>query len=333
MIQRYSNVSAVPLSIGVFLATDHYDHNNDPLTISATSIIKPLRQIVLGARVPETDGVVELASMMASRIGTAIHSGIELAWADDNLRNSALESLGIPARVRALVRINPTADEVKGNPDIIPVYMEQRLSKKVGKWTVSGKFDFVGQGRLEDFKSTSAYVVQKGINDEKFTMQGSIYRWMGPDIITNPNMAIQFIIKDWSRAQASQNPTYPQAAHVERILTLKPVEEIQQYVERKLTLIEKYWDAPEDEVPQCSEDELIRSDAVFKYYSDPAKANAGGRSTKNFDDKQLAYTHLAQAGKGVVKEVPGQVTACRFCPAFPVCTQKDALVAAGDLIL
>lgn len=331
MNQRYSQVSAVPLSLGVFLAHDNYDHNPDPLHMSATTIIKPLRQIVLAARVPESDAVVDLASMMASRLGTAIHSGIEHAWI--NHYQTAMASLGFPQHVINLVRINPTADEVAANPDIIPVYMEQRLTKKVGKWTISGKFDFIGQGRLEDFKNTSAFVVMNHTNDEKFAKQGSIYRWMGPHLITQDHMAIQFIIRDWAAARARAEQNYPQRAFVERILSLEPAGDIQIYVERKLALIERYWDAPESEVPPCSDDELQRSEAVFKYYANPDNAAKGGRSTKNFNDKPTAMAHLASAGKGVVKEVPGQVTACRFCNAFAACTQKDALVAAGDLTL
>jgi hypothetical protein len=269
--------------------------------------------------------------MLPSRIGTAIHEGIERAWTN-NYRN-ALATLGINKRVIDLVRINPTAEEVKQNPDIIPVYMEQRLTKQVGKWTVSGKFDFVGQGRLEDFKKTTSFVVQRRVSDDKFTYQGSIYRWMGSDIITQDNMAIQFIITDWKKNLAATDPSYPQAPLVERILPLKPVEEVRVFVEHKLAQIEKYWDAPEDQIPQCEEDDLQRTEPLFKYYGDPAKAELGGRSTKNFDDKQAAYLHLSQAGKGVIKEVPGQVKACHFCKAFPVCTQKDDLMRAGHLIL
>lgn len=333
MTQRYNNNSNIPLSLAVFLATDHYDHNDDPNTISATTLIKPLRQIILAARIPEADAVLDLASMMQSRIGTAIHTGIETAWVNEDLRRAALFALNYPKRVVDLVRINPTANEVEENPDIIPVYMEQRLSKKVGKWTVSGKFDFIGAGRLEDFKSTTSFVVQNHTNDDKFSWQGSLYRWMGPHIITKDHMAIQFIVRDWSAQRAKADPTYPQAMNVERIIPLRSLQETEMFVKNKLALIEQYWDADEDKIPHCTNDELARSEPVYKYYSDPEKANAGGRSTKNFESKDEAYVHLNKMGKGVIKDVPGQVTACRYCAAFAVCTQKDALVSAGDLIL
>jgi len=47
MTLRYANVSDVPLALAVFLATDSYDYNPDPNTVSATTLLKPIRQIVL----------------------------------------------------------------------------------------------------------------------------------------------------------------------------------------------------------------------------------------------------------------------------------------------
>jgi hypothetical protein len=84
MISRYANVSEVPLALAVFLATDTYDHDDDPLTISATTLLKPLRQIILPTRIPAGEGLVNLADMMNSRMGTAIHDGIEKAWVHNN---------------------------------------------------------------------------------------------------------------------------------------------------------------------------------------------------------------------------------------------------------
>ena len=47
---RYLNPSNVPLSLAVFLANDTYDY--EPGTISATGLMRPLRQIILSRRVP-----------------------------------------------------------------------------------------------------------------------------------------------------------------------------------------------------------------------------------------------------------------------------------------
>ena len=330
---QYTQTSGIPLSIAVFLATDHYDHNDDPYTISATTLIKPVRQIILGARAKTDDVMVDLGNMMASRIGTAIHSGIELAWSDPDKRSAALAVLGYPKKIIDRVKVNPTPEWMKNYPDTIPVYMEIRMSKTVGKWTVTGKPDFIGEGYLEDFKTASSFVVTSNINDEKFGWQGSIYRWISPDLITKPDMKIQFIITDWSSMMAKQNPAYPQSRHVQRIIPLKPIAEVDRMVSQKLSDIEKYWDADETDIPECSMDDLQRSEPKYKYYK--SGDTTAARSTKNFDTMQeaMAHMHGKEGGKGAIKEVPGQVTACRFCAAFSVCSQKDRLVAAGELTL
>ena len=51
MPARYANVSEVPLALAVFLASDYYDYDTVPNTISATTLLKPLRQIVLPPRI------------------------------------------------------------------------------------------------------------------------------------------------------------------------------------------------------------------------------------------------------------------------------------------
>jgi len=324
---KYTNTSAVPLSLAVFLASDFYDHNDDPYTISATTLIKPLRQIILSARVPATEAVVDLAAMLQSRMGTAIHDGIERSWKDNH--QIALKALGYPDKLIERIRVNP--DPTQLDEKTIPIYLEQRLQKKVGKWTVTGKFDFIGEGRLEDFKTTSVFTVIHNTNDDKYVLQGSIYRWLDPQKITQDEMAIQFIFTDWSKAKALADPKYPQQRFQQHILQLKSIQEIEAYVQRKLALIEQYWDMPEETIPYCDDADLWRSEPVWKYYKNPQKTN---RSTKNFDNKHDAYLRLAEDGNvGMVLEQPGQVTACKYCAAFNACSQKDQLVAAGDLQL
>ena len=326
-MSKYANTSSVPLSLAVFLATDNYDHDQDENTISATALIKPLRQIVLSARVPENMTPVDLVNLVPSRMGSAIHDAIERSW-KDNYPN-ALASLGYPKRVIEKIRINPKPEELTDG--VIPIYMEQRAKKTVGKFTVTGKYDFIGDGRVEDFKSTSTYTATNNTNDEKYIWQGSIYRWLNPQIITKDEMAIQFIFTDWSKAKAMADPKYPQQRIQQRILPLKSIQETDAFVTRKINQIEQYWDATEEQLPPCTDTDLWRSEPVFKYYKNPEKRT---RSTKNFDNRHDAQLRYIEDGSvGIVVEQPGQVTACKYCPAFAVCSQKDALIASGDLVL
>ena len=324
---KYANVSTVPLSLAVFLASDNYEYTDDPNTLSATSLIKPLRQLILSNRVNVEDATTDLISMVQSRMGSAIHDAIERSWVDNH--RGALQILGYPAKIIERIRINPQPEELTA--DTIPIYLEQRAQKKVGKYTISGKFDFVGDGRVEDFKSTSVFTAINNTNDAKYILQGSIYRWLNPQLITKDEMAIQFIFTDWSAARARSEANYPQQRTQQRLLPLKSIQETDAFIRNKLALLDQYWDAPEADIPLCTDEDLWRSAPVFKYYKNPYKMS---RSTKNFDTQQEAFMRKAEDGNvGVVIEQPGQVTACKYCAAFSACAQKDALIATGDLQL
>ena len=327
MQPRYFNVSEVPLSLAVFLANDTYDHSEDPQTISATTLIKPVRQVVLSSRIPPEQDLADLTQMVASRMGSAIHDGIERAWKQNY--KSSLTALGYPQKIVERIAINPKPEEV--TEDTIPVYLEQRKSKKLGNWTISGKYDFIGEGQVEDFKTTSVFTYLNGSNDENYIWQGSIYRWINPELITKNQMAVRFLFTDWQAVKARTDPNYPPYRFHSKVYTLKSLQETETFIRDKLSLLEKYWNAPEAEIPYCTDEDLWRREPVWKYYKNPQKMS---RSTKNFSSKQEAYIRLSQDGNvGVVIEQPGVVTACKYCKAFPVCTQKDALIASGDLTL
>lgn len=327
MSKRYGNVSGVPLSLAVFLATDNYDHNPDPNTISVTTLLKPVRQIILATRVPQENTTVDLVAQMSNRLGSAMHDAIERSWKDNYA--IAMLALGYPQRVIDRIRINPVVVE----PDTIPIYMEQRMSKKVGKWTVTGKFDFIGEGRVQDFKSASVWSYREQTNAHKQIMQGSMYRWLDPVKITDTQMDIIHIFMDWRRAQARTDPNYPPQHFAQQTFNLLDINRTDAYVKQKLADIDRYMDADEKEIPQCEDEDLWRSDAKFKYYKN-GNSNAS-RSTKNFDSMLDAQTFMYGEGKGagIIKEVPGEVRACRYCPAFAACTQKDQLIATGHLTM
>jgi hypothetical protein len=330
LMGAYTNFSDIPLSIAVWLATDHYDHDPDPNHISATSLLKSTRQIVLSSRIVPEDNPIDLESLVASRMGTAIHDSIEKAWTKEH-RIQALRALNYPDKIINKIKFNPKPEELE--PDDIPVYMEQRLEKEVMGIRVSGKFDFIAEGRLEDFKSTSTFSWMSGNNDEKYRMQGSIYRWLNPDIITQDEMVIQFIFTDWNKARAisEQAKGYPQKRTQMKRYPLYSYAETDMWVKRKIGDILKYKDAPDSELPFCTDEELWRTDPQYKYYKNP---NSTARSTKNFTNLAEAQLRMAQDGNvGTIKIVPGQVKACQYCPAVSICGQAKQLVAEGSLII
>jgi hypothetical protein len=314
-----TNKNDIALPMAVWLLNDEYDYINEPNYISATTLMKPVRQAVLAKRVPIESRGFDLSDLIASRIGTALHDSIEKAV--NNNMSKALSMLGYPESVIKRVVVNPTVDDLEGIDDPIILWTEQRTTKKVGKWTVGGKFDLVAEGIIQDYKSTSAYTWLYGDRDDEHRLQLSIYKWLNPNKITEDYGIINYIFTDWSKAIAAQNPKYPQSKLIVKNLTLLEPKEVQQWVISKLHQLEKLETAPDKSIPECTSEELWMSDPAYKYYANPAAT--AGRSTKNFDFLHEANAHLKAKGVGVVKTILGEPKRCGYCPAYDVCKQKD----------
>jgi len=316
---RFTNNHGIALPLAVWLAHDDYDYIDEENYISATRLMKPLRHIVLPQRMAPADREqIDVADRIATTFGHAVHDSIEKAWAKGYREN--LAKLGYPEDIIARVAINPTPEQA-AHPDVIPVYMEQRVIKSFRGYRIGGKFDLVAEGQVQDHKSTSAFVWVAGSRDDEHILQGSLYRWLNPTIITQDTMVINYIFTDWSKAKAKQDPRYPQMRVMSKELKLLSLQETENWVTRKLDLIEKHWNTPQEQLPECSDEELWRSDPQYKYYADPTKTT---RSTRNFEDMASAKQFMSEkGGKGIIKIVPGEVKRCDYCDAFNICTQKD----------
>ncbi len=327
MLRSYTNTENISLALAVFLATDTYDKEDS--AISATGLIKPLRQLVLGSRVPLENTSVDVAGLVQSRVGTAIHEGVDSAWNTNYI--GAMKALGYPPGLIARIKINPTDEMLLADPNIVPIYTEQRAFKEVDGVVVSGKYDFVIESEVQDLKTTTTYTHTHNTKEEDYILQGSIYRWLDPKRITKDTVAIHSIFMDWKAHEVHSQKNYPPSRLLTTRYNLLSLPETESFVRQKLSTIKMYSQLPESEVPLCTDKELWRSEAQFKYYAKSPTEQS--RSTKNFNNKQAAQNHLMTKGKGVVVEKPGEVKACKFCTAFTLCTQKDSLLADGSLKL
>lgn len=319
-----TNNQNIPLALTVWLCKDEYDHNNDPNTISATSLIKPVRQFILNEKLPNSE--IDISSLIASRMGTAIHNSAEDSWKDlDNVKK-AFKLHGYPNKFINRVKVNPSKEELE--PDTIAVYLEQRVSKQIEEFTVSGKFDMVLNGTLYDYKSTSVYTYINDSNAQKYIEQASIYRYLNPDIITEDSINIEYIFTDWSRASAYSNKNYPTSRVKEVSYPLMSLNETERFIKNKLNDIRKFRNASNSAIPLCSDSDLWIEPTKYKYYKDSSKLV---RSTKNFDDSASAYKHLSEQNTGIVLEVKGKAKACNYCNARAICTQYEQLQEEGRI--
>jgi len=323
---KYTNKNNISLPLSVFMMYDDYDYDNRKNVISATSIIRPIRQLVLARQYPDTAKEVDVLDLVSSRMGSAIHDGCERAWNSPKNVSQALTSLNM-SKVAERMKINP--DTV--SEDDIPVYVEQRHEKEINGFIISGKYDLILNGRLSDYKSTSVWTYIYDSNALKYTQQGSIYKWLAPDRITDHHMDIQFIFTDWSSSKATQDTSYPQMRVATKSYPLWSTNKTEEYIKKKLTQLTELIDAPQFALPECTDDELWATDPKWKYYKNPQKMS---RATRVFNNAAEADVRLADdGGVGVVVEHKGQVKACQYCSVVGVCEQANRLLNEGRLLL
>ena len=328
MALEYTNKNNVSLALAVFLMYDNYEYDEKPDSISATGLIRPLRQLVLSKQNPALLKTVDIADLVSTRMGSAIHKGCEDAWTDlDNVSN-ALRVLGASEDAISRIKINPETIPA----GVTPVYVEQRVEKEIDNFIISGKYDLVLDGTLNDYKSTSVWSYIYDSNADSYIKQGSIYKWLSPDKITDSYMNINYIFTDWSAAKARMDTkSYPQQRVLTKQYPLWSIEETQNWIQNKLAQYKLHSNTPQEGLLECTDEELWATEETFKYYKNPNKLD---RSTKNFKTMNEALVRKSADGDvGIIKTIPGEVKACRYCPVVSVCTQASTMLADGRFTL
>lgn len=331
MKKALTNDHNISLAMAVWLANDGYNAGVNPHPdhemVSVTTLLKPTRAFILSQRVPEDQLSIDVTDLIPSRMGHAIHDSIEKAWSQGYA--PAMRKLGYPEKVIENVMINPPEPREDG----IDIYLEQRAYRMVDGVVISGQFDAVIDGELNDTKSTSVYGFLNDSNDWEHQMQLSIYRWLNPELITSDIAQIQYCFTDWQRMMVKQNPKYPPHRVHQKTITLLSLEETERWVKRKIAEIRANVQKKQADMIECTQYELWMSDPVHKYYSNPETAKAGGRATKNFDNYPAAAEHMRTKGKGkgTIVTVQAEPKRCGYCNAMPICEQAKRLLDTDKL--
>lgn len=320
----YTNRANVSLPMAIWLASDDYLYAETSNEISTTLLMRSPRYIIATRRamypeefkpsllVPDEIAAVlnagDIQERIPSRMGTAIHSAVEAAV--KTKFKSGLKLLGYPGSFSDKVLINPEPNEL--TEDSFPIYTEQRLYKEIDCFVVSGQFDAVVNGELHDIKTTSTYAYTSGCNDRKYILQGSIYRWLNPELITGDDIIVDFLFTDWQKFSTS-NPDYPPYKVMGKRFPLMSLEDTDGYIRNKIKQLKKYWEYPLHEIPCCSPDDLFTSPPVYKYYRNGYEE--GKRSTKNFSDMGSATYYKATHGnnQGTIMVDRGKPFYCPVC--------------------
>lgn len=304
--------SSIPLPLQAWLMHDDYDYVQDDNYISATSLLQPTRSIILAGRVNQEEVEPDMDSLVSPRIGTAIHESIEKVWSVPAFRKDAIMKLGYPEKI----------------VDSMDVHVEERAKKQLDSYMIGGKYDLVINGNLFDFKTTSVYTWINGDREKDYQLQGSIYRWLNPELITSDCITICFIFTGWSQKDAAFKDNYPPHRLMQKDIPLLSLVQTERWIRSKLNEIEKNRNLNQDEMIQCSDEELWRTQPVFKYY---ASGDTTKRATKNFNTAQEAAAYKSNnKNKGVIVMVPGEPKRCNYCAAASICEQRKAMIGVKE---
>ena len=329
----FTNKNNISPFLAVWLAMNEYRNETRPNVISATTLIRPIRQVVLARKYKDLSKQADIADLVSSRMGTALHDSIEKTWNQEPaILKDLLGQFGIPPAMLDKIKINEPVENIK--EDDIPIWVEQRNEKEVtaksgNKYIISGQFDAVVNYRVFDNKSTSVWTHIYGSNDKKYAEQMGIYRWLTPDMIKDNLGQIEHIFTDWSSVKALQDKQYPQARILSKTLPLMSVADAELFVQNKVDNIDYYLSQDDEKLPLCTDEDLWREKDIYKYYKDPSKT---ARSTANFETEIEANSRMLSDGSvGMVVKHAGGVKACKYCSVQNVCSQYKQLKLTNQI--
>jgi hypothetical protein len=257
------------------------EKHNEPGEVSATTLIKGVKEILLTDR--HWDEItVDVKDSMWALWGTATHQLLE--------------------------------KEYDGT------FTEEKFTEKVGDLTVTGRVDCYDMANeiLYDYKTTSAWkVVYK--NFEDWYKQGMIYSWLLSKKGLKVNKCrFVAILRDWSETESLRKPDYPKSPVYiyEFDVTDADIESIGEVIKGKVEQLEKSADIPDDSLPECSKDERWASADVYAVMKEGRKT-----SVKNFDNmedaenlaKELGDKHSVEVRPGIDKKCTRYCSCCEFC--------------------
>jgi hypothetical protein len=323
-------MSELSLSFKLWLASDSdYDFQPGWNTISATSLQRPVRELVLVRQheTEEAESQLNFERVIPSALGHLIHKGIlQEPWQKD--WKGAFRRLGFSDKFINRIILNPKPEDL--TEDSVPVYVERRAEKELGNWVISGQADLIIDGQLYDLKTTNKIsIFQAGLNTNNYILQGSIYRWIMSDIIKEDSVQIDYLFLDWDALRAHREADYPKSKALSKKYPLMSLYETEQYIRRKINLLDKYLESPQGELPRCTSEETWAEPTTYAYYGNANNT----RASKVFDSLPEAYSYLSQQkNKGIVRERPGKAKRCvRFCSAYSVCQQAEQMNLQGLL--
>ena len=261
--------------------------------ISVTTLIDAPRKRLLKKQLG--DYTEDVANLMPSLLGTALHHLLELANIPELKRRAFLTVVNTLRDIAEEEEDITEASKIQAGakwlfymmekyfPELAGRYLfEVRMTLEVSGWQLTGTLDIYDKltKRVQDYKTTSVYTFMNPDSVKKWTAQVNVYTHMlrksgyeveGADIIA--------IFRDYSKAKRLSNKAYPPEPTMSIEQQLFSPEVMAEYINKRIKL---HKDAEETgDIPDCTPSErwaVAGSFAAMVPTSTKAKkANLGDR--------------------------------------------------------
>lgn len=281
-----------------WLSEDDYDYH--PGVYSATTLLKPVRQVLLYERHWD-EMEADVMDFVRMRFGTAWHDSMEKALKDD-------PSLLVEKRLFTVVNVDGREMKISGKPDAI-------------EWVSDGVV------KLYDHKSTSVWKVIKKDTDE-WIIQLSIYRYIiscETDDYVDDEAEINLLFTDWQKDKAGKDDDYPDYPIMSMKIKLMSLKETEEFIKRELKKFIEHENTADNDLPYCTSEELWSEPDIWAIYpegSDRCKKRCYSEEEANEYVKNMKTPARIEFRKGKAKR-------CAYCSARPFCNQYKELSANG----
>jgi len=308
---KFTNKHNLPEPLFQALTEDNHGKRGD---ISVTGLLKTPRQRLLAER-HDDEITVDASTRLWSLLGSAVHHIIE--------------------------KFGKTAEGFAEET------MEEKVQGPKGIWTVSGTPDWLElRGKtlvLSDWKCVGvfAFIFAKdnGYVKLEWEQQLNIYRWMFHkrgfkiDRIEIGGMGRDWKKGDFEKKRAAGDNDYPSCPVNVYEVALWPMEEVEEFVKKRVAVHQEAQDIPDAKLPECSPaDRWVRGEKWALMFKQAKRAS------RLFDTEHEALEFAEQpevkSRGGRIEYRPGKANHCDpdYCHGLPWCSQVCGVPSNGQKV-
>jgi len=291
---KYTNRQNFPEALVNLIMLDDYDYHvpkpGEKFVISVTALMSPPQQVQLRRR-HWNDIIVDVDQMIFAARGKSMHGALE--------------------------RANKTG------------IVEDRVRKEFEQGILTGKFDLLtseDETALVDYKDTSIYAMNSDETVKRWSDQLNLYAYLARHSgYQVDSIEIVAFLRDFNRRHR-EDPNMPDAAVQRIVIEPKSDEEIERYINERLSLHVMAKEYPDHELPPCAKDEKWYSGDTYKIRKEGRKSSIRNLPTIEEAEaycKQKGFVEDGSLKKGYsIELVLGENKRCNsYCDVKDFCHQ------------